>query len=934
MKKKLIEVALPLEAINREAAREKSIRHGHPSTLHLWWARRPLAACRAVIFGSLVDDPSSHPDKFPTVEAQEKERKRLFDIIERMVKWENSNNEHVLKEVRDEILKSTNGNPPPIYDPFCGGGSIPLEAQRLGLKAYGSDLNPVAVLITKALIEIPPKFAGMAPVNPEERGKPIKTAWRSAQGLAADVRYYGKWMRDEAEKRIGKYYPKVQLPKDMGGGEAMVIAWIWARTVKCPNPACGAQMPLLKSFWLSTKKGKEAWIEPIIDRVGKRVSFEVRTGKGEPPASPKVARGAKFKCLCCDQVAPEQHIKDSGTSHQMGQQLMAIVAEGAKGRVYLSPSADHAKCADFKKPENLLEEELPFEPRAIWCTLYGLKQYRDLFTARQLVALKTFSDLVSTVREQVLRDAEASQLTKENIPLEDGGFGLTAYADAVSTYLAFAVDKGANYWSSLCAWHTGAEKMMSTFARQALPMTWDFTEVNPFCDSSGNFMLGIDQAAKSIMNAITGFQGEVKQVSATDIERSCGFVICTDPPYYDNIGYADLSDFFYVWLKRSLSQSYKKLFSTFVVPKTEELVASPYRFEGSKDKARDFFEKGLSKVFSKIHECHLNQFPLSVFYAFKQSESDEESSGDDESISTASTGWETMLEGLINSGFVIVGTYPMRTELTTSLKKGVSALASSIVINCRHRDNNAPITTRREFINSMKAELPASLEALKQANIAATDLAQAAIGPGMAIFSRYSKVMESDGSSMSVRTALALINQVLDEVNTEGEGDFDPDSRWAVSWFETHGFEEGAYGEAETLSKAKNTSTSGLVEAGVITSKAGKVKLIPIESLPEDWNPKSDSRLTVWEVTHHLIRVLETKGEEGAATLMKEVGSIGEVARDLAYRLYSICERKKWAKDALRYNGLIISWGDISKQATASTNEAKLQQQSSFNYGY
>ena len=927
VKKKLIEVALPLEAINREAAREKSIRHGHPSTLHLWWARRPLAACRAVIFGSLVDDPSSHPDKFPTVDAQEKERKRLFAIIERLVKWENSNNEQVLKEARDEILKSTDGNPPPVYDPFCGGGSIPLEAQRLGLKAYGSDLNPVAVLITKALIEIPPKFTGMAPVNPEERAKPIKTAWRGAQGLAADVSYYGKWMRDQAFQKLSKNYPEIELPSEYGERRAKVVAWLWAKTIRCPNPACACEMPLIKSLVLSTKKGKESYLDPKIDKERRRITFHINRGRPlENASKSKIGRGAKFSCLACGQTPTEQSIRDVFRNKMSGRQLLAIVADVGGGRIYLPANSNHEELAESISSEWMPEEEMnQLTPNLVSGRGYGITHWHELFTRRQLLTLSTYTDLLQKVHQQILSDTEPLSFSQSN---------QKEYAKAITTYLGLAVSKLTDASTCFTRWKPSMDQAIATFARQALPMVWDFAESNTFNEAAGDFQTTVKTVVRVLNDLPANGFGSVVQQDATQLAGLDDVrVISTDPPYYDNIAYADLSDFFYLWIKRGLGFLYPDIFTTLMTPKASELVAIQSRFDGSREKAKEFFESGLKKVFTGLQKLLLNDYPLSVYYAFKQSEDEQFDEEDSDATITqvASTGWETMLEALLQSGFQINGTIPMRTELANrSVASGTNALASSIVLICRPRSEQSGITTRREFINCLKSEFPNALENLKQGGIAATDLAQAAIGPGMAVFSRYSKVMEADGSPMTVRTALALINQVLDEVNTEGEGDFDPDSRWAVSWFETHGFEEGAYGEAETLSKAKNTSTSGLVEAGVITSKAGKVKLIPIESLPEDWNPKSDSRLTVWEVTHHLIRVLENKGEDGAAALMKEVGAIGEVARDLAYRLYSICERKKWAKDALRYNGLIVAWSDVSKSASLIDNSSTQVQTSLF----
>ncbi|HOJ96593.1 MAG TPA: DUF1156 domain-containing protein, partial [Methanospirillum sp.] len=473
-RKKLIEVALPLEAINKESAREKSIRHGHPSTLHLWWARRPLAACRAVIFSSLVDDPSAWPELFPTEEEQEKERERLFRIIEELVIWENSNNPGVLLKAHTEIARSLargRNEPlpegadairayiaehaPPLYDPFCGGGSIPLEAQRLGLKAYASDLNPVAVLITKALIEIPPKFAGMPPVNPESRkNKKISGGWEGAKGLAEDVRYYGQWMRDEAEKRIGHLYPKVKITEEMAkdrpdlveyvGQELTVIAWLWARTVKCPNPGCGARTPLVRSFWLSTKKGKETHLQPILDPEQKRIiRFDIKN-EGEAPSHTTDAKGAT--CIFCGNFIKKPQLRDISVKFGNVPIPLAVVLEGKRGRVYLYD--DKISGIKTYKPDSpFLDQPMTYDKRWFSPPLYGLPNFSDIYTPRQIVALTTFSDLVQEARAQIL--ADAGDFSPDRRPLNEGGTGNEAYADAVATYLAFAVDKSADYWSSL-----------------------------------------------------------------------------------------------------------------------------------------------------------------------------------------------------------------------------------------------------------------------------------------------------------------------------------------------------------------------------------------------------------------------------------------------------------------------------------------------------
>ncbi|HEY8164064.1 MAG TPA: DUF1156 domain-containing protein [Gemmatimonadaceae bacterium] len=906
MRRKLIEVALPLEAINRESAREKSIRHGHPSTLHLWWARRPLAACRAVLFASLVDDPSSRPEEFPTGEAQDRERKRLFGIIEELVKWENSNNEHVLDAARKEILKSTDGNPPPVLDPFCGGGSIPLEAQRLGLEAHASDLNPVAVLITRGLIEIPPKFANNPAANPEARKNLTHSAkWTRAQGLADDVRYYGNWMRDQAEKRIGHLYPKVKL---QDGGEATVIAWLWARTAKCPNPACGATMPLIRSYALLRKPGKQYRVVPHIE--GREIRFDVEAGETGADEGTMTRRGAV--CAVCGSSVDFDYIRSEGRAGRLAVQLMAIVAEDSRGRFYVAPNSEQEKIARSAQPTGVPDTPLPDKALGFRVQAYGMTRHRDLFTPRQLVALTTFSDLVAEAREHVVKDARRI-IGRDGARLADGGTEAIAYADAVALYLGEAVSKTATFHNVLAYWRSGEGKSASGFGRQTITMTWDFAEINPFADAGGDFGEIVSKAAPKVLASLpAGPPATVDQLDA----RACafeGYLVSTDPPYYDNVGYADLSDFFYVWLRRTLAQIDPRLFSTLLTPKEQELVAAPARFNGQRDEAYRFFESGLRDVFRRLRSANPT-YPATVYYAFRQQEIDEDGAV------TGSTGWESILEAMIGAELLIDATWPVRTENSTRMRAtgegGSNALASSIVIACRARPSNSPIATRRELNSALKLELPAALKQLQHSSIAAVDLAQAAIGPGMAIFSRYAKIVEADGSPMLVRSALQLINQALDEVLSEQENEYDAETRWAVGWFSDYGMNEGRFGVAEVLSKAKNTSVDGMERAGIINAPKGKVRLVARENLAADWDPSTNGRLTIWEVTQHLIQRLKSGGEQEAADLLRKVGGMGEIARDLAYRLYSICERKGWAEEALAYNSLVVAWPEISRLAS------------------
>ncbi len=986
--RKLIEVALPLDAINAAAAREKSIRHGHPSTLHLWWARRPLAAARAVIFAQMVDDPSEYVDvllsdpakrraakralkKRPATAdgtgpngsdstqalreiAAEQERDRLFKILKELVRWENTTNETVLEQARSEIWQSwrracaANADHPrarelfdrhrlpAFHDPFAGGGTLPLEAQRLGLEAHASDLNPVAVLINKAMIEIPPKFAGRPPVNPESRGEAtiVERAWRGAEGLAEDVRHYGRWMREEAEGRIGHLYPKVEVTAEMvsarpdlkpyEGRELTVIAWLWARTVRSPNPAfADVEVPLASTFMLSTKRGREAYVEPVIE--GRRYRFEVRAGVPSDAVAAKAGTTAgkrsAFRCLMSGVPVTYDHIRTQGRQYGLDARLMAVVAEGTRGRVYLSPSAEHEEIARDVAVAWKPDMPLPNNPRDFKTPNYGLPTFSDLFTSRQLVALTTFSDLVGEASERVRGDAVAAGLPDDGRPLRDGGTGASAYAEAVALYLAFALSKLADRGSTICTWFTERDSTRNTFSRQSIPMTWDYAELNTLLTGTGSFLGAVGWTAESIDCLAAGYGSSVGlsvQADAGNQLLNSDRVVSTDPPYYDNIGYADLSDFFYVWLRRSLKPVFPDLFATMTVPKAEELVATPYR-HGGKEAAEAFFLKGMTKALHRLAEQSHPGFPVTIYYAFKQAER----KGD---AGISSTGWETFLDAVIRSGFAVTGTWPMRTELgNRMIGMGTNALASSIVLVCRRRPNDAPAATRREFLTALRSELPRALRLLQSGNVAPVDLAQAAIGPGMAVYTRYAKVLDASGMPVSVRDALALINQILDEVLADQEGDFDADSRWALAWFEQHGFAEGEYGVAETLSKAKNTSVAGMVEAGILASKGGTVRLLSPKELPDDWDPATDARLTTWEAVHHLIRALEAGGESGAAGIAQALGGTAETARELCYRLYSLCDRKKRAAEALSYNTLVQSWSEITRLARSARAEQQVE---------
>lgn len=943
--KKLIEVALPLDAINAASAREKSIRHGHPSTLHLWWARRPLAAARAVIFSQLVHDPEDlwrcqNPGVEPNQQHKghwTKRRAELFRIIEDLVKWENTTNERVLNEAGEEIRRSwretcelNKDHPqakelfdpkkmPGLHDPFAGGGAIPLEAQRLGLDAFASDLNPVAVLINKAMIEIPPKFEGKSPVHPDAK-KPLMT-WKGAAGLAEDVRRYGQWMRDEAFKRIGHLYPPVAITKDMAkdrpdleqyvGERLTVIAWLWARTVKSPNPAYNSvDVPLASTFILSSKEGKQAYVDPVISKNG--YTFTVKVGTPPVEAKAGTSAGARqgFRCIMSKIPIAFEYIREEGKAGRMGQKLMAIVAEGTRGRVYLPATVEHEAIAVKAVPSWVPETPIPEQALSIRVQLYGMNTHGKLYTLRQLVALTTLSDLVCEARDRIYQDAVAAGLPNDERSLDNGGNGAKAYAEAVSLYLAFAANKCADRGSTLCRWDPTPTQsgIVATFSRQALPMTWDFAEAYPLGDASGNYTSSLELVIKSLLNFPGTGPGLASTENAAVQQVSGGKFVSTDPPYYDNIGYADLSDYFYVWLRRSLRSVFPNLLATIAVPKAEELVATPYR-HGTKEKAEKFFLDGMTQAMHNLAVQSHPSAPITIYYAFKQSETEDKEG-------TSSSGWETFLAAVLKSGLALTGTWPMRTELgNRMISSGTNALASSIILVCRPRLKTAGTIDRRRFQRLLNETLPLALDAMTRESeglhspVAPVDLSQAIIGPGMAIFSRYDAVLEADGTPMTVKTALQLINRFL------AEDDFDHDSQFCLRWFEQHRWDSGQFGEADVLARAKGTSVAGVKESGVIESGGGKVRLLKWKEYPSDWDASSDKRLPVWEALHQLIRAYNTEGDSGAAKVLAGAASKAEAARQLAYRLYTLCERAGLAEDARAYNEVVTGWSGIESAA-------------------
>lgn len=954
--RKLIEVALPLDAINKACAYEKMPGIGaHPRGIHHWWARRPLAAARAVIFAQLVNDPAGlweakNPGQTPSSQQRSaftKRRKELFILIEDLVQWKNSNNEEIVLRARNEIQRSwkevcelNKGHPraaelfdpaklPGLHDPFAGGGAIPLEAQRLGLEAWASDLNPVAVLINKAMVEIPPKFAGKPPIGPIPRDEIPHTkavdSWSGISGLAEDVRRYGNWLREEALSRVGHLYPKIKITAEMSekrpdlkplvDQELTVIAWLWARTVKSPNPAFShADVPLVSSFILSNKEGKEAWLEPVVE--GDSYRFTVRVGTPLPSSgngTKASGGGGNFVCVLSNTPITGDYIKAEGKAGRMSARMMAIVAEGHNGRIYLAPDGFHENIARTANPEWFPSGEVPSRLTGGTCVPYGLKEWGNLFTCRQLVALNTFSDLIAEVRQKVLADAIAADTlpSADDRSLEMGGAGPLAYSDSICLFLAFGIDRCADFSNTATRWVAGNQKVMNLFAKQAIGMTWDFPEANILVDSVGGFTTIIEYITSCLLKIKPTSVGFVRQADAQTQELTSQKFVSTDPPYYANIAYADLSDFFYVWLRKNLKCIFPGLLATISVPKKEELIAAPHR-QGSKEKAEKFFLNGMTLAIRQlVKEAH-PEAPITIYYAFKQSDSDKKKE-------TSSAGWETFLSAVIDAGLQLTGTWPLRSEQEyRMIGSGTNALASSIVLVCRKRPDTAVTISRREFQRQLNSALPAALDEMTRgagddrSPVAPVDLSQAIIGPGMAIFSKYAAVLEADGSPMSVKTALQLINRFL------AEDDFDSDTQFCLHWFEQNGWREGLFGEADVLARAKSTSVEGLNNAGVLFGGGGKVRLRRWNEYPTDWDPATDSRLPVWEALHQLIRALRQQGESASGALLAGLGGKVDAVRQLAYRLYTLCERQGQAEDARAYNELITSWSGIEASAVVA----------------
>ena len=919
-RKKLIEVNIPLQAINVESAKDASLTHGHPSTLHRYWSRKPLAACRAVIFASMVDDPSECEDEFPTEPEQNAERNRLHNIIKRLVIWKTCNDENLLAEARYEIAYSAARNNgenlnvfrakfkndpeavlhylhdycPAVYDPFCGGGSIPLEAQRLGLRARASDLNPLPVLLNKAMIELPPKFHNQKPINPDADPMGMFTStgrqrtripWKGTAGLANDIRYYGAWMREEAYKRVGHLYPKVQLSN---GTSATVVAWLWTRTVPCINPACGLQMPLMTTFQLSKKKGNEHWTKPVIDRNSNTVSWVVQNHDEGVPKHGTVNRNGAY-CVGCGSAVKLSYVREQAKAGEMREIMIGVVAEGERRKIFLTPTDVDTQAALSTEPSRKPRGKLPNQALGFRLQNYGIIEWHQLFSERQLTTLNTFGTLLTEVHSQMMKDGASN-----------------GYASAVCLYLSLAIGRLAESNCRSSWWQNSGDFVAPTFARQTLQMIWAFAEANVFSNSTQHWQAQAEWIAKVVGNLpVYANNGEVHQADAATTTYAVDApVIVTDPPYYNNIGYADLSDFFYVWLRPLLRDTYPEIFGGIMTPKDEEITASP-RFE---DPAQHF-EELLGKAFLQMRQCCSDRFPTSIFYAYKQQEEGQDGK--------TSTGWETMLAATINAGFKIISTWPMRTEQPKALKTNKNALASSVVLVCRTRSENATTITRAEFLQELKKEMPPALDKLTRiANIRPVDLAQAAIGPGMEIYSRYSKIIRISGEIVPIREVLIHINNEISAYHEKETGELDPESQFCLTWLQQHGYMEGNFGDAEGLSKAKDVDIAAMHNK-VLIAERGKVRLLKREEYAERENSEN---MTAWEgclrMVWHLSGVERSGGISGCTAVTRSMNDY-ESAKRLARILYTYYESRGDAESASHYNNLVTQWQYISQSMRA-----------------
>ncbi len=879
MGRKLIEVApfLPLDAISVAAKADKDKKTGTIKNVHKWFAPMPTPALRALIFSAVVDAPDD-----------DKEREGLLELVKRLVPADGNPPDAVtLDEAKAAIRKSTGGDLPTIFDPFCGGGSTLIEAQRLGLPAEGSDLNPVPVLITRTLTQLIPSVSGRAPLV----GDPTQFGGISGgplTGLLADVQHYAERVRERVWNEVGHLYPS-------GPNGETIIAWLWARTTVCPNPACGATMPLVTSTWISKRKNDTRGL--VASPTGTGVEFSIAAAPS--PASGTVVRTGAT-CLNCGTTTPLGTIRDQAGREGLGTQLLCLAVDGASGRAYLAPDTT---TVPHSTASGDLDVDLPERALGFRVQAYGMRTQADIYTTRQLAMLDAFAEAIADVPEQAVADG-----------------GDATYAATVASILGLALGKLAQSNSTQVRWNvrsTGSSKAEPAFGRHAMPMVWDFTETNPFGGSVGDWLGQVNSVTGGIRSLPLGDPSSVRRADArsTALELRKPVVIVTDPPYFDQIGYADLSDYFYVWHRKALRKVHPDLYATIVTPKDPELIATPYRHDGSKEDAAEYFVNGFTDTFRSLKSALLPQHPILIVYAHQQEEKS--------SLGTASTGWDAMLEAVLDAGLVIEGTLPVHGSYKAKLISiGTNSLASYIVMVCRPRTGNANPGSIADLRAALRTRLPDAAKALLGSGESMVDIRQAAIGPGMEVFSQFSEIF--DGTDpITVRRALTIINEELGRILDEHLGEVDDETRWASQWYADHEFEVGEFDEGRKLANTYGLGMDGLVEAGIIESRRGKVRLLKRSELPTGWT--GDSRTPVWEACQHLVKALTdgpSAGERAAAELLAALGPLASGSRELAQYLTNLAIENGWTDDAIAYDSLVKSWPRIEQlSADVSTAE-------------
>lgn len=902
--------------MNLAGRAEKAVpKKGLPATMHLWWSRKPTGLARAVLFASVVDDPMERNDLWPSEEERHEQRRRVLDLVADLSAWDCP--EARLDEARRLLREQCGPDLPQVIDPFCGGGAIPLEGTRLGLPARAVDLSPVAALITKGLIEIPTAVGGSGPVHPAAKHRLGGSS--GMEGVGEDVERYGEQLIEEVKHRIGASYPAVHA---LNGSLTKAVSYLWARSATCTNPRCRAELPLLSTWWLS-KRAKNPWhVRPVIGDA--RIDFAVH--EGAPPSDLedlKVSRGANFRCTICGEVTDADELRAQGEARQLGLRLVAIqtFADPNKprgGRAWTNATLEQESQAEEAWPPT---KEFPLRSFVLPAVAgnihsFGIHTIEDLLTPRQRLLMVTMCEVLDDLRTTIRLDADAAGLSPDATPLHEGGQGAAAYADAVASYLGLAISRMANRVSTMTIHNRANGSVEQSFVQPAYAFYGDFPEANPFSGSTGSWGNSLEHVAAAAAALPVGPGATVSCASALEALPGLRGIVSTDPPYYDMFDYSALSNLFYPWLRLSLGSIWPDETASLLAPEADQIVSNAARFGGDRAEAHEYFESKLRDTFKLLKETQLDGYPLTLYYGYQQTE--QRRGG------RSSTAWEALLDSLIDSGFSIVSTWPLRTERPEGVKTGSNALASSILLVCRERPHDAAAVSRKDFLASLRASLPDALATLREANIAPVDLAQSAIGPGMAVYTSFARVVEADGSTMTVRAALEHINHVLDEIVSGTESEFDADTRWAITWFEEFGQGEGPYGQAEQLSKSRNTSVAGLAEAGLVLQRSGKVRLVGRDELTDEWSPGLDDRLTVWEAAQHLIKRLELDGEERAAHLLAELGSSpAESAKDLAYRLFLVCDRKGWAKEAASYNGLVASWPELQRLAGSASESGE-----------